>query len=586
MARRPARWQAAGAPRQRRWPWGVCYGTPASIARRGPAPGASRAGVGAEGRGPRSGRAQEGLAGHGTSAWGRPRPEAPLNFRLYYSLTKPTHYAPPTIAEGSIMSSIQFTSSDTVACAKQLLDLQGDPKTGEATADRALGASECVDTSEHIQAAPSAAAAPAAQQRVRAKRASALRFLSEQHGDDAPMDGAEGKTRHRGVFWDGKNHRWRAQVGYKNKKIFLGYYHNPDEAAVAYDRKVVELHGTLAKTNYAIEGYLAEIVLPGAERRAPKPRPPPPACDAPAAGSARKPCAGAKRKADSAPAWPPQQQLMGGEALRPISVGPSGTVVTTWQQQHQQPSSPCTPAQLAAQQSARMAGNPFLPPMQAAHMQQAAQQQAGGACSSPMAGTTFRWPESQGQPQQQQQMPPPVWQHAWQGQPLPQAPPQQQPQLQAGGPPSAQCYSQPSIKGMLPGSLADLVKQALQRVGGGAAAAAAAPSGHAAAPPPPPPAAAGPASPADAPAHSAAGAGGAAGGAGAGADTISRWSSAASCDVATEQLIGHLGAAAAAGGATALQQCLPDAGLRAQLQATPDDLLRRLTAQYLPQAAA
>lgn len=51
----------------------------------------------------------------------------------------------------------------------------------------------------------------------------------------------------RGVFWDRKNSRWRAQVGYNNRKIFMGYFGEPAEAARAYDKKVVQLHGALGK---------------------------------------------------------------------------------------------------------------------------------------------------------------------------------------------------------------------------------------------------------------------------------------------------------------------------------------------------
>jgi hypothetical protein len=45
------------------------------------------------------------------------------------------------------------------------------------------------------------------------------------------------------VFWDKKSKRWRCQLGHKNKKIFLGYYNDPEEAARAYDVKLVELNG-------------------------------------------------------------------------------------------------------------------------------------------------------------------------------------------------------------------------------------------------------------------------------------------------------------------------------------------------------
>lgn len=49
--------------------------------------------------------------------------------------------------------------------------------------------------------------------------------------------------KHRGVFWDRKTRRWRCQLGYQSKKIFLGYFDDAGEAARAYDQKLVELRG-------------------------------------------------------------------------------------------------------------------------------------------------------------------------------------------------------------------------------------------------------------------------------------------------------------------------------------------------------
>lgn len=51
----------------------------------------------------------------------------------------------------------------------------------------------------------------------------------------------------RGVFWDRKNNRWRAQVGHNNRKIFMGYFAEPTQAARAYDKKLVQLRGTMGE---------------------------------------------------------------------------------------------------------------------------------------------------------------------------------------------------------------------------------------------------------------------------------------------------------------------------------------------------
>jgi hypothetical protein len=45
------------------------------------------------------------------------------------------------------------------------------------------------------------------------------------------------------VFWDKKTGRWRSQLGYNNRKIFMGYFNTPEKAGAAYDAKAVEIHG-------------------------------------------------------------------------------------------------------------------------------------------------------------------------------------------------------------------------------------------------------------------------------------------------------------------------------------------------------
>jgi hypothetical protein len=45
------------------------------------------------------------------------------------------------------------------------------------------------------------------------------------------------------VFWDRKTGRWRSQLGYNHRKLFMGYFESAEDAAVAYDCKAVELHG-------------------------------------------------------------------------------------------------------------------------------------------------------------------------------------------------------------------------------------------------------------------------------------------------------------------------------------------------------
>ena len=53
-----------------------------------------------------------------------------------------------------------------------------------------------------------------------------------------------------GVVWCKSKKKWRAESTHKNKHVHIGYFDNAQEAARAYDRKVIELFGPLARTNF------------------------------------------------------------------------------------------------------------------------------------------------------------------------------------------------------------------------------------------------------------------------------------------------------------------------------------------------
>lgn len=40
--------------------------------------------------------------------------------------------------------------------------------------------------------------------------------------------------------------KWRARIGYNNKKIDIGFFDNPKDAAIAYSKKSIELHKEFA----------------------------------------------------------------------------------------------------------------------------------------------------------------------------------------------------------------------------------------------------------------------------------------------------------------------------------------------------
>jgi len=66
------------------------------------------------------------------------------------------------------------------------------------------------------------------------------------------------------VFWDKKTRRWRCQLGYQSRKIFLGYFEDAAAAARAYDRRLVELRG--AAGAFSVPGVLFRARPPAVGR--------------------------------------------------------------------------------------------------------------------------------------------------------------------------------------------------------------------------------------------------------------------------------------------------------------------------------
>ena len=56
------------------------------------------------------------------------------------------------------------------------------------------------------------------------------------------------KSGYKGVVWIKQRKKWRAQISYMHKDIFIGYYTTPQEASEAYNKKAIELSGEFAYT--------------------------------------------------------------------------------------------------------------------------------------------------------------------------------------------------------------------------------------------------------------------------------------------------------------------------------------------------
>lgn len=58
------------------------------------------------------------------------------------------------------------------------------------------------------------------------------------------------RSQFKGVSWTKSTSKWRAVVICNGQSIHLGYFHDEEEAAHAYDKAAIELWGEFAKTNF------------------------------------------------------------------------------------------------------------------------------------------------------------------------------------------------------------------------------------------------------------------------------------------------------------------------------------------------
>lgn len=65
------------------------------------------------------------------------------------------------------------------------------------------------------------------------------------------------KTGYKGVSKNARENLYRAQISKDRVPYKIGSFACPIDAARAYDRKAIELHGEYARTNFPIEDYLS-----------------------------------------------------------------------------------------------------------------------------------------------------------------------------------------------------------------------------------------------------------------------------------------------------------------------------------------
>lgn len=59
----------------------------------------------------------------------------------------------------------------------------------------------------------------------------------------------KGSSRYRGVKWDHTRNKWYVSLKFNGTSYFVGRFKDEDEAALAYNKEAVKLHGEFARLN-------------------------------------------------------------------------------------------------------------------------------------------------------------------------------------------------------------------------------------------------------------------------------------------------------------------------------------------------
>ncbi len=58
------------------------------------------------------------------------------------------------------------------------------------------------------------------------------------------------RSQYQGVSWNKNEQKYTSKIGFQRKRFHLGYFHDPIDAAKAYDRAAKNLFGEFCKTNF------------------------------------------------------------------------------------------------------------------------------------------------------------------------------------------------------------------------------------------------------------------------------------------------------------------------------------------------
>lgn len=76
-----------------------------------------------------------------------------------------------------------------------------------------------------------------------------LRICSRSQNLHNSKKHKDNKSGYKGVFWQSKSNKWRAQICCEGKRFSIGMFCNKKDAAIAYNKEAIKLFGQFARLN-------------------------------------------------------------------------------------------------------------------------------------------------------------------------------------------------------------------------------------------------------------------------------------------------------------------------------------------------
>jgi hypothetical protein len=77
-----------------------------------------------------------------------------------------------------------------------------------------------------------------------------LRFATHSQNQGNQRRNSINTSSYKGVTWQKNDKKWVSKINKNKQRYHLGYFDDPIEAALAYDRAAKELHGEFARINF------------------------------------------------------------------------------------------------------------------------------------------------------------------------------------------------------------------------------------------------------------------------------------------------------------------------------------------------